>query len=245
VRGELRPSVGVIVERRDGAIIENLDHTGTILIAANNVTLRNIRVTYPASDLNANEANFAMIMLQAGSTNLTIEDCTINGNGRLPYGILAQARITIRRCDISLVAHGANVSNDFLIENNYIHDVSAGGKGWHSNGVHLSLGNNGIIRNNTMIIDNESVTAPVSLFAELGNVSNMLVENNLLAGGSYAVYAQPKDVFTETNVRFINNRFSNMLYPTIGRYGIWYPTLPPDIVRSGNVIHETNQPADK
>jgi hypothetical protein len=243
--GDLAPSSGQMILREDNAIIENIDHTGTILVAANNVTIRNMKVTFPPSDPNADEASFAMIQLQTGSTNLVIEDCEINGSGVIPYGVLTQQKVTVRRCDISRVAHGANVANDFLIESNWIHDVADGGKGWHMNGVHLSTGKNGIVRKNNIEIKGKSVTGTVSLFAELGNTSNMLVEDNRLAGGAYCIYAEPKGAYTMTNIRILNNTFSTSLYPTIGIYGLYYPTLPADIVRTGNIVQETKQPANQ
>ena len=74
-------------------------------------------------------------------------------------------------------------------------------------------------------------------------MSNMLVENNLLAGGSYSIYAMPvSDAMT--GVRFLNNRFSTVVNPRVGIWGVWYPRLPADLVRSGNVIHETGQNID-
>lgn len=241
-RVALVPRSGNMVIRTDGEVVEGIDLTGTIHVAANNVTIRNVRLRWPAGVV-AGAGDFAMISMERAYSGLRVEDCDISGGGEV-YKAVAAWTVAVRRCNIHEIGHGVETSSNFVVEDNWIHGTTDGGKGWHVDGVIVSVGSNGVVRHNRISLEDPAgATATVGLWAELGPVSNMLVENNLLAGGSYSIYAMPV-TDSMTGVRFVNNRFSTVVGPRVGIWGVWYPTLPADLVRSGNVIHETGQNVD-
>jgi hypothetical protein len=57
----------------------------------------------------------------------------------------------------------------------------------------------------------------VGLFADNGPVSNTIVADNWIAGGSYALYGGDG---TATGIKVTNNVFSPQVYPNIGYYGM-------------------------
>ena len=67
-----------------------------------------------------------------------------------------------------------------------------------------------------------------------------MVEDNLLGGGSYTVYA---GAGTVRNFRVINNSFTTRIYPKVGKWGIWYPMWK-NFTATGNRIFENGAPAD-
>lgn len=109
--------------------------------------------------------------------------------------------------------------------------------------------------------------AAISIWNGQKNTDNILVENNLVTGGGFSIYAEdyspseanPVGGYTMTNVRFVNNRFSNRLSGCVGEWGIWFyrgsATWPyhggptgdwgaNGNIRSGNTIIETGYNLD-
>lgn len=96
--------------------------------------------------------------------------------------------------------------------------------------------------------------ACVNIYAGSGNTDDILVENNLLAGGGFSAYAfddspsesSPAGGYSTTNIRFINNAFTRIYYPYVGYYGVWYPrgNTTDACVRLGNYVVETNENID-
>ena len=77
-----------------------------------------------------------------------------------------------------------------------------------------------------------------AIISNPGGDTNVLIENNLLAGGAYTLYCEQgaKGV----NYRVLNNHFSQRFSSKVGYYG---PTTDcSDETQSGNVYHETGRP---
>ncbi|MDD4922926.1 MAG: fibronectin type III domain-containing protein [Bacteroidales bacterium] len=199
---------GPITVTTAGAIIENLDISGKISIKANNVTIRNCKFT-------------SLDIASADSyTGTVVEDCELTWAGRQNY--------TLRRCEISSQADdlirlgGTNI----LIEDCYLHVDGPPVSGNHADAIQLYPGPavNCIIRHNTIYVLLTSSVAGVI------NAGGVLIENNLLAGGSYTIYGD--------NVRVLNNHFSTILFPTCGINGVYYSSNTA-AEWTGNVWHET------
>ena len=71
-----------------------------------------------------------------------------------------------------------------------------------------------------------------------GGDTNVLIENNLLAGGAYTLYCEQGA--TGINYRVLNNHFSRKFSSKVGYYGP--STDCADETQSGNVYHETGRP---
>ena len=86
-----------------------------------------------------------------------------------------------------------------------------------------------------------------------GAIDNVLVEDNLIGGGGFTIYATQVG-YPMTNVRFVSNRFTTSVFALVGYWatdsdgycGLLYPSgLPADLVFSDNVIHETGAPVTR
>jgi hypothetical protein len=130
-----------------------------------------------------------------GVNGLTIQDCTISGldagTGRVSYAIDDNRGNTtgllIQRCDISWCRVGANIANG-TIQDCYIHDFGYI-HGDHTDGV-TNGGTNGaalsFIHNTILMAQPE--TSPLTLGSSSGNLQNVTIAGNLLAGGDYCAY---------------------------------------------------------
>ena len=78
-----------------------------------------------------------------------------------------------------------------LIQGNYIHDFNASGSP-HYDGIQIDGPDSNVTIEHNTVINNQGWTSAVMVTNDLGSVSNITVDNNLLIGGGYTVYVQPK-----------------------------------------------------
>jgi Right handed beta helix region len=221
----------------DGQLIENVEiHVNRgIQIDGDNVTFRNVKIVWDGAlgeDIITNDGS-----------NTTFENCMIDGRGSAERAVTGDGHgSTVRNCEIFGVGNAIEIEAPALVEENYIHDIrAAGGTDWHADGVQLPDGAaNVTVRHNTIILTGEE-TGAIFIMGEADNRSeNVLITQNLVAGGSYTMYTEGGPGY-----RVIDNHMSTQIFPKVGYYNIWYFDLPQGgEERRGNVIHETGASAD-
>ena len=95
-----------------------------------------------------------------------------------------------------------------------------------------------VLRHNTFL-NSFNQTDAISLFEDFGAINNVTVDNNLMAGGSFSLYAGGGTNMPSTNIVVTNNRFSTRYMSTGGTYGpaAYWDTAPSNIW-SGNVWYD-------
>jgi hypothetical protein len=204
-----------------------MDIRGCVTVNAPNVTIRNSRITGDCWTAVDND-----------STALTIEDSTVIATTGATVGV-GWSDYTLRRVEISGGSDGAFANGNVLVEDSWIHGMIPTGDS-HNDGIQVTSGSNITIRHNT--IDNAlSETSAIMLGADQGNISGITVENNLLNGGGYTLYAgaNPPTGKTISNIRLIGNHFGRTYWSTCGYYGPMAAQDDPEITMSGNVWDDT------
>jgi len=229
-------------------------YCGGLTIKAKNVIVRNCWIT---SSFGTGETvnGTGVIKVLAGAT-VTIEHCTLDGDNRTHAGVWFEgAGVTVKACNISKVNDGFFVwySSNFLLEDNYFHDQTDQASNGHIDGFQTCGAKHGILRHNTILIS-QGQNAAVNVDNGAGDTDDILIENNLMAGGGFTAYAHDSDPsgdspaggYSTTNVRFINNAFTNRYYPYVGFYGVWFPRGRPtdEWIRLGNYVVETGENID-
>ncbi len=182
-----------------------------------------------------------MANVNDGTVGTVFESSEFDGQNNVERAISGVGtNVTVRKCNIHNTANGVEVSSPLLVEESYIHDIfSPTGTGWHADGIQVPYGSDNItIRHNTIILTGGETSA-VSAEGQGGNLAdNVLIENNLFAGGGYTLYTGPGG----SNYNVINNHLSIQIWPRVGQFGAWYNII--GVTRSGNVIHETGLAAN-
>jgi hypothetical protein len=131
-----------------------------------------------------------------------------------------------------------------VIQDNYIHDMGYK-PGDHLNGTTSNGSTDQLtLRHNTVFNQNDQTDA-ISLFEDFGEEANRVIDNNLLAGGGWTMYAGANPGGPPThNIVVTNNRFSRMYFPNGGYFGPFtaFNWNGSGNVWSGNVWDNTGEP---
>lgn len=215
---------GNVSIKKDGTVIKGKDITGSLDIYANDVTIIDSKIT---------STNWWGINLRPGYSGLKVLHTTITAvpgkgpdNGGVNYAVsnMGTSSIEVGWCDISVFGNALSMGQGYL-HDNYVHDlvpfVNNGGEWQHTDAVISGGGGKGklVIRHNTLLnaspVD-KGASAAVGLFADTGHVSNTVVDDNLLAGGAYALYGGGEGA---TGITVTNNVFSTRYHRNSGVYG--------------------------
>lgn len=170
---------GPITIRRPGAVVEDVDVTGAIVVAADHVTLRNFR---------ANNVE------QRGARGMVLEDGEITG-AQNPYADgVTWADYTARRLEVRGTADGFKAMGNVLIEGCWVHHLhfftgdAAGAGGYsHNDGVQVSSGRDITIRDS--VFEHNRGNAAVFIDADQGPIDGVTVAANVLGGGGFTLYS--------------------------------------------------------
>ncbi|MEV0234396.1 hypothetical protein [Nonomuraea sp. NPDC050786] len=189
-----------------GAVVDGKDIRGCVEVKAPNVTIRRSKVTCTGY-----YAIGSFVESYKGG-GLLLEDVEVdcrnhNTTGVGSYGMAAR-RLNIHGCE-----NGFDIDDTTTVADSYIHDLYEGATG-HADGIQLAGGSNIRIIHNTIYAPGGTS----AIISHPTNNSNVLVENNLLAGGAYTLYC-PRD--HSRDYRVIGNRFGRNFSLKSGAYGAW------------------------
>jgi pectate lyase len=241
--GSLTESTGNITVSTPGTVIANRKINGCITIRASNVTIRN-------SEINCN--GFAGIYNNRtlGHTGLLVEDTEIECGHKPGQTGISNSNFTVRRTELFGCENIIWAERNVVIEDNYLHDpipcCSWPEPKPHTdsiqiptNAVNIRVSHNRVYGG--YIDQSDFGNAALTMG---GNVSGVVVDNNIFAGGGYTVYCEQEQlsggVSGSPPFAITNNRFSRIFRSTVGGFG---PSRScSDEIQSGNVYHETGEP---
>lgn len=227
---DLARAEGRMIVREDGAVVEGIRTGGPIDIKANDVTIRNVHVTY--------SGNAFAIRTYDGFSGTTIEDVTVEllpgEEGRVPNaGIQGGEDITVRRTEISGTGDGIKASPGSVYEDNWIHLSRAPGSDKHLDAIQGGVSDL-VIRGNVLDVPNHAGGNAAYInttFAE-EPPRNIVIADNWLNGGNYTLYVgRTKEGDFMEDVRVTGNVFG-----TDVNYGYILDDDDPNIVIEDNVM---------
>ncbi len=197
----LTPSGGLTITKA-GTVISGLDINGPVIIRANNVTIQNCNIS---------SSDYSVINIGQGITGTVIKNCEIDGEGVAGAGIGGQG--TFIGNNIHHVADGINVQGDnTLIQDNYIHDLYRK-DGGHYDGIQMDGGFSHVKVLHNTIINDKGQTSAIMIDGYWGDISDIVVDNNLLVGGDYTIYATGVNVRgSVTDIQITNNHLGKGTY---------------------------------
>jgi len=218
----LTPS-GSIQVTTDGAIVEDLDISGTITVLANDVTIRRVHIR--TGDY------YPIRYFDNGNTGLLVEDSEIEATSGNATSGIAFANYTARRLNIHGAADGLKADSNVLIEDCWIHDLS-NGPTEHNDDVQSTGGKGVTIRHNDL---SGASNACVQTGDENAATEDLTIECNWLDGGGWTLNIRGAGATVPKNTKILNNRFERN-----AGYGPWKLDDPNPTVRS-NVYDDNGE----
>ena len=128
----------------------------------------------------------------------------VGSNNDGSHGIWGQGAFC--RNNVYNVENGITLqSGGSVIQDNYIHGLKASGSP-HYDGIQIDGGQSNVTINHNTVINDWNQTSAVMINNGFGPISNISVDNNLLAGGGYTVYCDGQfSGGSITGVSFTNN----------------------------------------
>ncbi len=181
----LTASAGMTITQ-PGTVIDGRHITGTVTIAANNVTIRNSLIETSTS--------MYPIRVQSGANGFVIEDVEIDNMGGTGIGIfISGSNGTVRRANIHSAEDGIRIQGDAVtVENSYIHDLQRQAGGHHDT-IQIRSGDDITLVGNTLLPFNASTNDPMNAALQIGSlsgtdqISNLRVMNNYMNGGNFTI----------------------------------------------------------
>ena len=202
-----------------GAVVSGLDIRGCVEVEAQNVTIKDSKITCDNQPMVKNfQPDGKGNLIDIGS-GLLMQDVEFDGEGNVDSAGVAFDDYTIIRGNFHNIGAAVKLGDNVDIEDSYEHDLASSDVS-HNSGFPSDGGSNITLRHNTVLMNTQN-GFPVALYnAESPGVvvKNVTVDDNLLAGGNYLIYCGTPGKITP-NLTVTNNRFSKLLYPNGGFYG--------------------------
>jgi hypothetical protein len=227
----------------NGAVLQNLYIPYTLEISASNVKVTDVKVVDTGQGFGIDLRHTSNVSI----THSSVFSPAASGPDRLQVGIkdiyADSTGLVIQRDNIYHVSTGIQISAG-VVSNNYIHDLGYQ-TGDHLDGIASDSGDShGLTINHNTVFLRQAQTTAIGLFEDFGTQLDCLIENNLIAGGGYALYAGANPGGAQTsNIRVIGNRFSRIYYSHSGYYGPYtaYGERSPGNQWSGNIWDNTGK----
>jgi len=218
----LTPLNGVVTLSESGQVFENRQVTGSIVVTAPDVTIRNVKLI----------ATDKFVGVRVSDGNVVLDHVEIDLNGNFGTRGIAYGDYTVRNSFIHNGSDCAFFDRNVVIEDTLcVSGPDTDGDAWpdntsfcnggeHIDGFQFSGGGNITLRHNTvrnpcrqtsaiLISNDPGVTDPIR---------DVTVADNLLGGGGYTLYcADPDDTVASETVT--GNRFSRIFFPKGGYWG--------------------------
>ena len=235
-----------------GQVYENKVVNGEIIVTAQDVTIRNVRIN--------NNQEWYAISVKSGNSwdrsdaRLTVDHVEINMGGYLNMKAIAFNGYTLKNSFLHNGSDCAHFGVNVVLEDNLCAvGPDTDNDGWadatfkcqdgpHYDGFQSDGGNNITINHNT-IRNPCGQTSAILMSTNTSRISNVTITNNLLAGGGYTLYCSGSPTYPAVAGTEVvtGNRFAKTFF---AKGGYWGATTGCETATtfSGNVWDDTGGP---
>lgn len=196
----------------NGQTISNQEFRGFVTVTGGNITFVNCWFrggTAPSKRWLLDSRN--------GSNTVVIDSTFAPMNPSVYIDGVIASNTTLERVDISGTVDGVKASDNVIIRNSYIRDMSwfasdpdQGGGSTHNDGVQILNGSNiQLIHNTITPAGQNGSNAAVQITQDFGAVGSVLIEKNYVDYGGCTLNVANKPLSSLSGVSIIDNRFGH------------------------------------
>jgi hypothetical protein len=199
--GTVLTAAGTSTITTPNIVIDGKD-MGCLVVEAANVTIRNSRIS-----------GQCFFVIRSNSVGLVVQDSEISCENSTGTGVAGKGFV-VQRSEVTGCENGFSADNDVTVADSYIHGMYLA-NGGHTDGIQVFVGASNIgILHNTIFNENDGGTS--AIISDDNSMTNINIQGNLMAGGSYTLYCP-----TRTSGAVTNNRISRIFKPNGGEFGPW------------------------
>lgn len=168
----------------DGTVLEDLDIEGCVVVEADDVVIRRSRV--------ACESESAVVQVTSDARGLVVENSEIDGLGRTSTCV-ASHDFTLVAVEVHSCADGIRANSRTTVLYSRVHSLTRIGDS-HNDAVQTTQGTEIELRGNLFEatdVDGGLLNAAYILAGDQGPVAGVVLEDNVLQGGNYALMVGP------------------------------------------------------
>ncbi len=254
--------------------------TGCLYVTGTNVTISNVKITCDSGkkgvdvDIAGPEGHGGIYVEDGASATITNAEVDAHkGTHACVWHqgkSLSVANLNCYNADDGIFSwpdtgYSQTTGDNFTIKDSYFHDFTGTTSNGHIDGYQTEGAGNGLIDHNTFSMTSDNTNnytdSSIAIWNSLRSSHDITVQNNLLTGGGFTVYAEdysPSEAnnsggYTVTNIIFTNNSFSTILKPSSQCVGfgsgwdgaVWFRVGQSDAWhRTGNKVLETGENID-
>lgn len=179
-------------------VIEDKEIPGRLVVEGGHVTIRNSRFRFE---------DYYQLIAEGGT--VVVEHSEFDGANRQANLMGAMGpNLTVRWSRFTGFENGMRLDSNSTAEHNLVAEPNTSIADAHSDGIEVGSGSNIVIRSNAIdIVGGSGATGCINIGTAFGDISNVLVEDNDLRGGTYSLYVRAEGGHTVGDVRVRNNRW--------------------------------------
>jgi len=212
----LKPYRGPLTITTDGTVLDGYDIKGSLLIYANNVTIKRSRILATSTDYALHQP------VSYSGVTLSYVEIAAQPGQHPDRAVAVGANLTADHIQIHGTQRGVSASNGMVLVNSYVDGFNNPSPN-HASAVGSSGDvHNVLISNNVLGCGTHLCSSAMSVYPEQGPNTNWTVTGNRFNGGSYCLYLGYTPEAGEspnTDIRVTNNTFGTKYSPDCGLYG--------------------------
>lgn len=185
-----------------GRVIDGLELRGCLTIVASDVVIRNSRIICGGAQ--------AAVHQTSSASGLRIESSELIGAGggnHAGSGIYSSTPYTARHVEIRGFDDGAFLASGTVFVHNWVHSLARGTDAHHD--LLQMVGGRDVLVVHNRLAHVADETSAIMLKSDGGPIDNVLIQDNLIAGGYYSVYVYAGAHGAPTNVRIAGNMIAD------------------------------------
>jgi hypothetical protein len=240
----LTPSSNEVTVTKAGTTISGIALTSSIAVDADNTTIKDSEITVDGTQTCGGSCGGRGIWIAPGVTGTIVEHVTCHGGAASGDDVTQYCIANNNSSTQVSYLYAYNCTECFTgpgtLSDSFL-DVTGTIQGEHYEDIYYGGGAGPLIVNHNTMLNPQGQTAVVFASVDFGDLPQLTITDNLMAGGGYVIYGGGSGSGGSVTgpITVTGNRFSRIYYPDGGYYGLAGDFVDGHTTWSENIWDET------